>query len=174
MTFYMAISATHSLGKALSCFRRTMPLCTKQGPYRNYLSRSLWENLTGLNRALISTPRQLRARHSRPTSVPDLTNARGWMEASPRSNVPTSSWKPSQKSGGCYSSLGDTNFILNAHNIGMRCSTSRCPYTWPCSVCPLQFFSWCKMYFPDIGSILLLAIVIPCNTMRAVTWNSIV
>ena len=31
---------------------------------------------------------------------------------SPRSNVPTSSGKPSQKSGGCYSSKGGTNSIL--------------------------------------------------------------
>jgi hypothetical protein len=35
-----------------------------------------------------------------------------WMEASPRSNVPTSSGKPSQKTGGCYSSKGGTNSIL--------------------------------------------------------------
>ena len=30
--------------------------CTKQGPYTNGLSRSVWKNLTGLHRALISTP----------------------------------------------------------------------------------------------------------------------
>ena len=34
------------------------------------------------------------------------------MEVSPRSNVPTSSGKPSQMSGGCYSSKGGTNSIL--------------------------------------------------------------
>ena len=34
--------------------------------------------------------RLLRARPNCPTSVPDLTNALGWMKASPRSNVPTS------------------------------------------------------------------------------------
>ena len=34
------------------------------------------------------------------------------MEASPCSNVLTSSGKPSQKSGGCYSSKGGTNSIL--------------------------------------------------------------
>ena len=34
----------------------TMPLCTKQDPYRDGLSRSVWKNLTGLHRALTSTP----------------------------------------------------------------------------------------------------------------------
>jgi hypothetical protein len=48
------------------------------------------------------------------------------MEASPRSNVTTSSGKLSQNIGGCYSSKGGTNRI-NAHDFGMRCSRSRCP-----------------------------------------------
>uniref|UniRef100_A0A8K9WU79 SAM domain-containing protein n=2 Tax=Oncorhynchus mykiss TaxID=8022 RepID=A0A8K9WU79_ONCMY len=60
-----------------------MPLCKKRDPYRNGLSRSVWKNLTGLHRALTSTPsdifgivleRRLRARPNRPASVPDLTN----------------------------------------------------------------------------------------------------
>ena len=64
----------------------TMPLCTKQGPYRNGLLRSVWKNLTGL---LL------------------------WLkESKSLSNVPTSSRKPSHKSGGCYSSKGGTNSIL--------------------------------------------------------------
>ena len=72
---------------------------------------------------------------------PDLTNARGWMEASPCSNVPTSSGKPCQKSGGCYSSKGGDQLHINAHDFGMRCSTST--YFWPCSVVgTLQMFSW--------------------------------
>ena len=56
--------------------------------------------------------RRLRARPHRPTSVPDLTNAlvAEWKQFC--SNVPTSSGKPSQKSGGCYSSKGDTNSIF--------------------------------------------------------------
>jgi hypothetical protein len=95
----------NSLGKALSCFSMTMPPCTKQGPYRNGLSRSerkspdnslkhLWDELEW----------RLRARPNRPISVLDLTNALvAEREASPCSNVPTSSGKPSQKSGGCYS-----------------------------------------------------------------------
>ena len=53
--------------------------------------------------------RRLQARPTRPTSVPDLTNALV-AEASPCSNVPTSSGKPSQKSGGCYSSKVGTEF----------------------------------------------------------------
>ena len=32
-----------------------MPPCTKRGPYRNGLSRSVWNNLTGLHRTLTST-----------------------------------------------------------------------------------------------------------------------
>jgi hypothetical protein len=36
----------------------------------------------------------------------NLTNDRGLIEESPHSNVPTSSGKPSQKSGGCYRSKG--------------------------------------------------------------------
>ena len=44
------------LGKALSCFSMTMPPCTKRGPDRNGLSRSVWKNLTGLHTALTSTP----------------------------------------------------------------------------------------------------------------------
>uniref|UniRef100_A0A8K9XZV9 Magnesium transporter n=1 Tax=Oncorhynchus mykiss TaxID=8022 RepID=A0A8K9XZV9_ONCMY len=41
--------------KDLSCFM-TMQLFTKRGPYRNGLSTSVWKNLTGLHRALTSTP----------------------------------------------------------------------------------------------------------------------
>ena len=55
----------------------------------------LWEELE----------RRLRARPNRPTSVTELTNAlvAEWKQV-PRSNVPTSSGKPSQKSGGCNNS----------------------------------------------------------------------
>ena len=41
----------NSLGKALTCFSMT-----KRGPYRNGLLRSMWKNLTGLQRALTSAP----------------------------------------------------------------------------------------------------------------------
>ena len=43
-------------GEGLSCFSMTMPPCTKRGPCRNGLLRSVWKNLTGLHRALTSTP----------------------------------------------------------------------------------------------------------------------
>ncbi|CDQ86808.1 unnamed protein product [Oncorhynchus mykiss] len=46
----------NSLGKALSCFSMTMPPSTKRGPHRNVLPRVVWKNLTGLHRALTSTP----------------------------------------------------------------------------------------------------------------------
>jgi hypothetical protein len=45
-----------SLGKAVSCFSKTMSPCTKRGPYSNGLSRLVWKNLTGLHRVLTSTP----------------------------------------------------------------------------------------------------------------------
>ena len=62
----------NSLWKALSHFSMSMPSCTKRDPYQNALSRLVWKNLTGLRRALTSTPS---AGLNRPTSVPDLTNA---------------------------------------------------------------------------------------------------
>uniref|UniRef100_A0A8C7RC61 Uncharacterized protein n=1 Tax=Oncorhynchus mykiss TaxID=8022 RepID=A0A8C7RC61_ONCMY len=52
------------------------------------------------------------------------------MEASPPSNVPTSSGKPSQKSVGCYSRKGGEQLHINSHDFGLRCSTSRCPHTF--------------------------------------------
>jgi hypothetical protein len=61
---------------------------------------SVWKNLTGLHRALTSIDDlelQLRVRPNCPTSVSELTNARG-------RNVLTSIRKTSQKNGGCYSS----------------------------------------------------------------------
>ena len=108
-------------GEDLSCFSMTMPPCTKWGPYRNGLSRSVMKELDWLAQSPALNPiehlggeleRRLQARPNRPTSVPNLTNACGWLEASPRSNVPTSSRKHSQRSGGCYSSKGGTNSIL--------------------------------------------------------------
>ena len=64
-------------------------------------------DLNPIEHLLDELERLLRARPNRPTSVPDHTNCSyGWMVANPRSNVPTSSGKPSQKSGGCYSSKG--------------------------------------------------------------------
>uniref|UniRef100_A0A8C7PA76 [histone H3]-trimethyl-L-lysine(4) demethylase n=1 Tax=Oncorhynchus mykiss TaxID=8022 RepID=A0A8C7PA76_ONCMY len=42
--------------ESLSCFSMTMPPCTKRCPYRNGLSKLVWKNLTGLHRALTSTP----------------------------------------------------------------------------------------------------------------------
>jgi hypothetical protein len=43
-------------GKDPFLFKHVNALCTKQGPCRNGLSRSVWKNLTGLHRALTSTP----------------------------------------------------------------------------------------------------------------------
>jgi hypothetical protein len=49
------------------------------------------------------------------------------MEASPLSNVPKSSGKPSQKSRGCYSSKWGNH--MNGHDFEMKCST-RCLHTF--------------------------------------------
>uniref|UniRef100_A0AAZ3SGF1 Uncharacterized protein n=1 Tax=Oncorhynchus tshawytscha TaxID=74940 RepID=A0AAZ3SGF1_ONCTS len=77
--------------------------CTKQGPYRNGLSRLVWKNLTGLHKALTSTSSNTFGVNWNIDCEPGLNRP---MEASPHSNVPTSSGKPSQKSVGCYSSKG--------------------------------------------------------------------
>ena len=82
-----------------------MPPCTKRVPNRNGLSRSVLKNMTGLHRALTSTP------------IKHLL-------------IPPSSGKPSQKSGACYGSKVGDQLHINAHDFGMRCSTSRCPHTF--------------------------------------------
>uniref|UniRef100_A0A0E9PUQ8 Uncharacterized protein n=1 Tax=Anguilla anguilla TaxID=7936 RepID=A0A0E9PUQ8_ANGAN len=51
------------------------------------------------------------------------------MEASPCSNAPASSTKPSQKSGDCYSSKGWTNSILMPTILNTMLD-ARCPHTF--------------------------------------------
>jgi hypothetical protein len=60
----------------------TMPPCTKWGPYKKCMLRIVWNNLTGLLRALTSTPSNTFGMNwntdcelNLPTSVPNLTNA---------------------------------------------------------------------------------------------------
>ena len=67
-------------GEGPFLFQQDMLLCTKRSPYKNGLSRSVWKNLTGLNRALTSTswnifgmnwnadcdPDQITQHHARP------------------------------------------------------------------------------------------------------------
>jgi hypothetical protein len=126
-----------SLGEALSCFSMTMAQCTKQGPYRNGLSRSVCKNLTGLHRALTSNPLNtfgmnwnahsdsgLIAQHQCPTSL---------MLMAERNQITAAMFQhlvelPSQRSGGCYSSKGGTNSILMSriwlfqpHLLGPMC-----------------------------------------------------
>jgi hypothetical protein len=55
------------------------------------------------------------------------------MEARPRSNVPTSSGKPSQKSGDCYSG-GGSNSILMAMILEGDVKQQVSAYCWACSV----------------------------------------
>ena len=125
-------------GEGLSCFSMTMPPCTKRGPYRNGLSRSVWKNLTGLHRALTSIPSNtfrmkwnadcelgLIGKHQCLTSLMLL-----WLNGSPWSNVPASSGKPFQNSGGCCNSKRGDQLHFNAHYFVMRCSTSMCPHTF--------------------------------------------
>ena len=100
-------------------FQHDNVLCTKQGPYRNDLSRSEWKTLTGLHRAMTSTIKHLFGmnwnvdcepgliiQHKSQTSLMLL-----WLNG-PCSTVSTSSGKLSEERGGCYSSKGGTNSIL--------------------------------------------------------------
>jgi hypothetical protein len=100
------------LGKALSCFSMTMPPCTKYGRCgRTWLAcTEPWPQPHGTPLGWIGKPDfkpDLIAQHQWRTSLMLL-----WLNGSPRSNVPTSSGKPSQKSEGCYSSKGGNNSIL--------------------------------------------------------------
>jgi hypothetical protein len=67
------------LGKALPCFSMTIPPCTKWGPYRNALSRSVWRNLTGLHRALTSTPSKTFAMNWNSDCEPGLIAEHQWL-----------------------------------------------------------------------------------------------
>jgi hypothetical protein len=55
--------------------------------------------------------RRLQAGFNRPTSVPDLTNACGWMEASPCINVQTSSIEL-RRVESAIAAIGGTNSLL--------------------------------------------------------------
>jgi hypothetical protein len=93
-----------------------------------------WKNLTGLHRALNSTPSNTFGMNWNAdcqqglitsTSGPDLTNAVvDELKQFPAAMF-QSSGKPSQKSG---QQRGD-QLHINAHYFGMRCSTSRWPHT---------------------------------------------
>ena len=127
----------NSLGKAFSCFSMTMPLCTKRGPYRNGLSRSVWKNLTGLHRALTLTPSNIFAinwnEHCEPGLIAQHQCQTSLMLVAEWKQVPASSRKPSQKSGGCYISKGDQNEMFNK-----QVST----YFWSCSVYSVEMCSF--------------------------------
>ena len=120
----------NSLGKALSCFSMTMPPCTKRGPFRNGLSRSVWKNLTGLQSPGLNPTehlwdefeRRLRARPNRPTSVPGLTNAlvAEWRQ------IPTAMFQhpveslPRRVEAVKAAIRGGDQLQINTHDIGMR------------------------------------------------------
>ena len=116
-----------------------MPPCTKRGPYRNGLLRSAWKNLTGLHRALTSTPSNtfgmnrnadyepnLIAQHHCPTSRMLL-----WQNGSKSpqqcSNI---SWKAFPEEWRLLLQHRGDQLHINAHDFGMRCWTSRCPHTF--------------------------------------------
>ena len=135
MTFQMILCfqlCGNRLGKACSCFSMTMPPCTTRGPYRNGLLSSVSKNLTGLHRALTSTPSNtfginwnadgepgLIAQHQCLTSLMLL-----WLNGSKSqqqcSNIQWKAfpeqWRPLQQQRG-------DQLHINAHDFGMRCST---------------------------------------------------
>ena len=87
---------------------------------QKYCFRSVWKNLTGLHRALTSTPSNTFGMTWYTDCEPGLIAQHqcrphecSWLNGSKsRSNAPISSRKPSQKSRGCYSSEGGPNSIL--------------------------------------------------------------
>jgi hypothetical protein len=99
-------------GEGPSCFSLTMPLCTKFSPYRNYLSRLVWKNLTGLHRALTSTPSNTFGMNWNCDWEPGLIAQLMLLWLNGRKYLPSSSGTRSQKSAGCYISKGGTNSIL--------------------------------------------------------------
>ena len=142
-----------------------MPPCPKQGPYRDGLSRPAWKNLTGLHRALTSTSSNifgmnwnadsepgLIAKHHCPTSVMLL-----WLNGSksPQLASPTSSGKPSQKSGGCSSSIRGDQLHIYAHDFGMRWSTIRCPHTVEVGSLHALMLEWLKLVFQPLHTFLV-------------------
>ena len=71
---------------------------------------------------------RLQARPNRPTSVPDLTNALEWKQ------VPAAMFQHLVESlprrvEAVVGAKGD-QLHIDAHDLGMRCSTSRCPHTF--------------------------------------------
>ena len=74
---------------------------------------------------------RLRARHNRPTSVPDLTNAlvTEWKQ------IPAAMFQHRVESlprrvEAVIAANGGDQLNINAHDFGMRCWTSRCPHTF--------------------------------------------
>jgi hypothetical protein len=105
-----------------------MPPCTKRGPYKNGLLRSVWKNLAGpdlnpIEHLKDELEHQLRARPNRPKSVPNLTKALG-LHGGPRSNVPTSSGKPFQKN----------QLHINAHGWNEMLNEQMSTYFWSYSL----------------------------------------
>jgi hypothetical protein len=123
----------NSLGKVLSCFSTTIPLCAKRGPYRNGLSRSVCLYLTGLNpieQLWDEFESWLLTRANRPTSVPDLTNAlvTEWNQVSAAIFEHLVESLP-RRVQVVIVAKGDQLHII-AYDFGMRWSTSKCPHTF--------------------------------------------
>ena len=98
-----------------------MPLCSKRGPYRYGMLRSVWKNLTPLHRFPDLNPtehlwdeldRLPQARPNRPTSVPPSLMLQ-WLNGS-KSTQQCSNMqcKAFPEEGGFYSSKGGINSIL--------------------------------------------------------------
>ena len=133
-TAYIAILDNSVLPTSWQQFGMAMLPCTKQGPYRNGLSRSVWKNLTRLHRALTSTlwdelESRLRTRpygkHPCPTTLM-LLWLNGIKSLQKCSNI---QWKAFPEEWRLLQQQRRDQLHINAHDFGMRCSTSRCPHT---------------------------------------------
>ena len=101
---------------------QSRPIVTQPGLHRartSNLIEHLWDSLEC----------RLQARPNCPTSMP-TSLMRLWLNGSKSLQQCLSSGKPSQKSGGCYSSKRVINSIFNACDFGLRCLTSRCAHNF--------------------------------------------
>ena len=133
------------MGKALSCFSMTMTPCTKRGPYRNGLSKTVWKNLTSLHRALTSTPSNTFGMNWNADYEPNLITQHQWptslmLYVAEWKQIPAAMFQHLVESlprrvETVIAAKGEGPTRIDTHDFGMRCGTSRCPQTFGHIVC---------------------------------------